>query len=110
VVIGVRLFSLPIQVEGLEGNDMHAAHMDVDDGNSGGGHNMEGREDGPSANNAARVKGSMLSLVTPLSFTTRQIMISKLMILLLGKQSWKVYMLRCLKKMKLTMLTKLAIL
>jgi hypothetical protein len=34
VVIGDRLFSFPIQVEGLQENGVHDAQMDVDDGNS----------------------------------------------------------------------------
>jgi hypothetical protein len=54
VVIGDRLFSLPIQVEGLEENELHVAQMDVDNGYSSDGHNMEGREDGPSNINGGR--------------------------------------------------------
>jgi hypothetical protein len=62
VIIGDRLFFLLIQVEGFKVNDIHATLMDVDDGNSGGGHNMEGREDGPSTNNASQGKGKNADL------------------------------------------------
>jgi hypothetical protein len=42
VVIGDRLFSLPIQVEGFEGNEVHNNQMDVDEGNSGAGNSGGG--------------------------------------------------------------------
>jgi hypothetical protein len=37
VVIGDRLFSLPIQVEGPEGHEVHNNQMEIDEGNSGAG-------------------------------------------------------------------------
>jgi hypothetical protein len=48
VVIGDRLFSLPIQVEGPKGHEVHNNQMEVDEwnsgvGNSGDGHREEGR-------------------------------------------------------------------
>jgi hypothetical protein len=58
VVIGDRLFSLRIQVEGFEVNEVHANQMEVDEGNSGAGHNMEGRDDGPSDSNASQGNGN----------------------------------------------------
>jgi hypothetical protein len=54
VVIGDRLFSQPIQVEGFKVNDIHASEMAVDDGNSSARHNIEGREDGRSDSNASQ--------------------------------------------------------
>jgi hypothetical protein len=58
VVIGHRLFSLPMQVESLEGNDLNDIQMDVDDGNFSDGHNMEGRKEGPSAANESQGQGN----------------------------------------------------
>jgi hypothetical protein len=51
VVIGDRLFSQPIQVEGVEVNEGQNNQMEVDDGdsgagNSGAGNNGEGRDNG----------------------------------------------------------------
>jgi hypothetical protein len=78
LVIGDRLFSLPIQVEGFELNGIHATQMDIDDGNLGGGHNMEGREDGSSTNNASQGKGknadsSSPSQLNSMSSNTKQL-------------------------------------
>jgi hypothetical protein len=57
VVIGDRLFSLPIQVEGPEGHEVHNNQMEIDEGNSGAdnsreGQREEGRDTGPWGNNA----------------------------------------------------------
>jgi hypothetical protein len=59
VIIGDRLFSLPIQVEGLEANEEHNNQMEVNDGDSGAanssaGNNGEGRDDGPKEGNASQ--------------------------------------------------------
>jgi hypothetical protein len=42
MVIGDRLYSLPIQVEGLEANGQHNNQMEVDDGDSGAGNSGAG--------------------------------------------------------------------
>jgi hypothetical protein len=59
VVIGDRLFSLPIQVEGPEGHEVHNNQMEVDEGNSGVGnsgdeHREGGRDSGPRGDNARK--------------------------------------------------------
>jgi hypothetical protein len=57
VVIGDKLFSLPIQVESPEGHEVHNNQMEIDEGNSGTGNSREGqreegRDTGPRGNNA----------------------------------------------------------
>jgi hypothetical protein len=59
VVIRDRLFSLPIQVEGPKGHEVHNNQMEVDErnsgvGNSGDGHREEGRDSGPWGDNASK--------------------------------------------------------
>jgi hypothetical protein len=56
VVIGDRLFSLPIQVEGFEVNNLHDNQMDLDEGNPRGEHSMEERNVGLGNNNSSHGK------------------------------------------------------
>jgi hypothetical protein len=51
------LFSLPIQVEGVEGIEVHNNKMDVDEGNPGAG-NSGGGQPGEGANNGPRGSGA----------------------------------------------------
>jgi hypothetical protein len=57
VVIVDRLFSLPIQVEGFEVNNLHDNQMDLDEGNSGGEHGMEERNAGLGNSDSSQGKG-----------------------------------------------------
>jgi hypothetical protein len=58
VIIGDRLYTLPIHVEGRDEVDIHAHHMEVDDGNNGveGSGEQEQRETRDSPNNSTQEK------------------------------------------------------
>jgi hypothetical protein len=57
-VIGDRLFTLPIQVEGLEVNNLHGNQMDLDEGNAGGDRSMEERNASQGNVNPSQGKGN----------------------------------------------------
>jgi hypothetical protein len=56
VVIGDGMFSLPIRVEGLGGEEVIDAQMEVDDGNSGAGHSNDKN------NEESNEKGALMPL------------------------------------------------
>jgi hypothetical protein len=44
---------------------VHDAQMDIDDGNSGNGHNMEGRDDGPRYTDGSQGQGNQVDFNIP---------------------------------------------
>jgi hypothetical protein len=59
VVIGDRLFPLPIPVEGRDDEAPHVGHMDVDDGNSDAGQGEEKKDDESSEGKTGQIKEKM---------------------------------------------------